>query len=607
MDFLKRLGSNILDYFKGPGDLSKLNPSSNAAGVINGLDFSKSNPIAEQANRNTQEQRVERPEVEYYEDRDDGFSYGTNNGNIIKRNRDGSPGTTYYNAQGGQNPAYNDMVRLRSSTSTKKNKVKAGSGQVDQYGRTSTREMGNPYIDASGKLVIPKTSFSGTTGSGGSGYTTVPSQGQSGTAGLGGGSAYNGVTSGVGTGGTSINTSEEDEESLGARSIEEVSGKITSDAVNSIGAPFNSTQFQPPEVPDIIDAGYISKVSESINKLKNSGTALSAADRESTIQSIMQNLVTAKQRLDQQQPVPENPVIDTQEQLDFLNSSEDPFGVKQAMDEFRDTQTNLGELQRTRVDLMKNVQALNEAYTPIIKDIKENPDLPKALARRRLEDLASSQKEVLEGFLNQLEIVNQQINDQDEMVNRQFQILSMTQNQEERARDNARQNLQLMISSGAIGGFSDADIKRTAQTLGISEKALRKAKEAALTPDVEIVTNEDANGNLVGIDKNTGKTMWSVAGMGKTGGENTKNQWQEENAEIDAARALLSSKDTATGIPYTDAGGYFTVEGLRLMLENTTLSRSRFLSEFGDRISPWNYNNYSLTPAEIKSLGYEPK
>src|SRR3990167_2360782 len=109
----------------------------------------------------------------------------------------------------------------------------------------------------------------------------------------------------------------------------------------------------------------------------------------------------------------------------FITQAGDQFGIKAEMDKFRAENTNLGELQKTRVELMKNVKALNEAFDPIIKDIKNNPDLPKGLAARRLKDLATSQKETLQGFLDQLEIVGQQIDDQNEVVNRQFQVVTL--------------------------------------------------------------------------------------------------------------------------------------------------------------------------------------
>lgn len=490
---------------------------------------------------------------------------------------------------------------------------KPTANKMDEFGRVSSQDAGIPYYTLQGNLIIPKTGFSGMSGQGGGGMavsTPMMKNGMQGDPG-GGGSAYTGLLGGVGTAPAGGNTSSDEElrkeEARKSGSVNLAGASPnTQRALEGITAPYQERQFSAPSVPDTIDAGYLQSVQESINKLSTSGASLSANDRQMYISQIANNLMAAKQKLDQQVPEMENPVLDTTEQMEWLEMSEDPFGAKSLMDQWRAENTDLGNLQKTRIDLMKNVQALNDAYKPILKDIKENPDLPKALARRRIEDLATTQKEVLTGFLDQLEIVNQQVDDQNEMVNRAFNIMTFAVGQADKAKDNARQTLSLMMSTGAIAGFTNEEISRYAQTLGVSKQTLQKAKDAALAPKYEIVTNEFADGSIRGIDKTTGKEIWRIQGAAKVGGSGSSaTQWETENSEIAAAREWMNKKIPNSGAPVTDANGYLTVEGFKFLLNNTTLSRDRFIKEMAGNISPWNSANYGLTPAERKSLGYE--
>lgn len=407
---------------------------------------------------------------------------------------------------------------VRSSTYTPE-----FSAPVDQFGRQSNSSVGEPYFDAKGNWIVPQQGFSGFSGAGGGEFSTPAFTGSNGAQGSNPNQLIRTMTATDSQGANPVTSDEEKRKKAAAEggSVSLSGGTnspVTASALRSINATQTTKQFLPPEVPNTIDAGYLATVKSSLDKLASSGSALSANDRQQVIDTISQNLIAAKTKLDQQVAVPANPVVDTQDQLAFMNNAQDPFGVKQLIDQYKAEQTNLGQLEGNRIELMKNIQALNDAYRPILKDIKDNPDLPKALARLRIEDLAKSQKETLQGFLDQLDIVKQEISDQNENVNRAFNIMSFASSQQNQAQDNMRANLQLMISSGAIGGFDDTELKQYAQALGVPLLGLTKARDAALKPKVDLVTNEFADGTLRGIDKNTGKVLWSIPGAAKAGG-----------------------------------------------------------------------------------------
>lgn len=571
MNFLSNLyntvktgAKNILSNISASWQTSTV--GQNMAGVINSINRKSTTP-------------VKRP-LEIYEVGQDNLAYGTNNPNIIAYNPTktggvNSPGTTFYNAQtpgsAGAENFNNSSYNLRPSTSMSGNTSTGGS----QGGtRQSTPQQGTAYKDASGKLVIPTQGFTGEMGQGGGGTVNSPVPGATGVSGAG---APGYRSTGQGTTSTAYNSLESDEEARKRANETIISRQVsapTAGALSALNAQGQQAPIEAPGVPDTIDAGFLTKIRDTLNSTINSG--LSEVDKQTVYSQLSQNLLTAKAKLDQRVVVPDNPVLDTQEQLDFLSQTADPFGVKQAMDDFRNSNTNLGALQVSRVEIMKNVQALNEAYRPIIDEIKENPNLPKALARRKLEGLAVTQKETLQGFLDQLSILNQQIDDQNEVVNRQFQIVNFSQNQANRAQDDLRANLSLMMNSGAIAGFDDADINRYAAALGVNPKTLMKARDKALEPELNIVTNEFADGSLRGIDQKTGKEVWRIAGAGQPAAQTV----QGESSGIQAQ--LLKSRnegDEADGV-YADPNLYAKLRSAAKM------SASEFDNRFGYLVNP---------------------
>lgn len=507
-------------------------------------------------------------------------------GSFSTYNPQTGPGTTYYNTNPQTVAAEQKAVNDQFWASTADIRPSTSSTYVqptDSYGRTSSTTEGDPYINAAGQYVIPSRGFTGIAGQGGAGQDIVNPQGNTGAIGSGS-SAHTGLLGSVGTGGGTTSQSDEQKRKKGETQLGTINlTKDTTNAANSILAPYNQSQLQIPNVPDVIDAGFISKTAEAINKL--SGASLSFNDRQETINLISQNLIAAKQKLDQQVAVPENPVVDTQEQLDFIQQGADPFGVKQAIDDFRATNTNLSQLQTTRVELMKNIQALNDAYKPIFKDIKDNPDLPKALARRRIEDLATTQKEVLQGFLDQMEITNQQIDDQNQVVNRQFQIVQLSQSAEEKAQTRISNQVKMMLDSGAIAGLTEYELSSLAQAANMPIAALKKAKEASLTPKVDIVTNEDANGNLVGVDKTTGKVVWKVPGMATT------TTSGESSAVLGQLQASIKSspdlKDMKGNVVIKGQTNQYADTALYSKLRSQAkMSASEFDGRFGYMVNP---------------------
>lgn len=415
---------------------------------------------------------------------------------------------------------------------------------VDQYGRQSTKAMGEQYYTSTGKLVTPKVAFSGVQGTGNNSIMS-PAFGaaSTGNPGIPGGSAFTGTLGAAGMYSSSpfSGTSESEEDKKTKSKMDELFGGqnrsvlgrnfiagITPGTTSGLSTPMANFAPNLPivapratvpsmDIPEVNPLQELDRLDQPENPVFKTAYAESPNDAVATDTTIQENFIKERTVLDQQYPVDEVPLItDTPEQELFIQQSEDPFGIQQALDEYKSSNTQLMKFESQRIDLMKNIQALNNAYTPIINDIKNNPDLPKALAARRLTDLNVKQKEVLIGFQNQLELVNQAISDQNEQVNRNFGILERAQSRAEREQDNARQLFGMLVSTGAIGGMSDSELKQLSGRTGIALNALKKAKTSANDPYKDIITETDNAGNVRGIDKKTGKVVWTVPGAGKS-------------------------------------------------------------------------------------------
>lgn len=466
-----------------------------------------------------------------------------------------SPRPAVTNPQGGNNGVNMGPITTSYSSGIQQPVGSTTSGRYDAYGRESNSTTGNPYQDSSGNWVIPSTAFSGMNGSGGQ-QVNSPNLSSSGVAtgsnaasGLGGFGGFGGFGGLGGLGGTSpfsgIYQTEEDKKRQDEFQKQFKTGGSTTPSTSSGGifngmfgnvpglnglnglfganpalasTPVTPQHNLPPlQAPNVNPTQNVNDLTQPTDPALNTSHAHSPNDVQAQNDAINQNFYSSKQQLDQKYPSDKGPLTtDTPEQDQFMQQSGDPYGVKAALDAYKASNTQLFALEAQRLDVLKNIQALNSAYTPIIQDIKNNPDLPKGLAARRLQDLNTKQKDTLTGFNNQLDLLNTSIGDQNQQVNRQFNIVQFSSNQAEKATDNARQFLQVLVSTGAIGGMSDKELASLSQQTGVPISGLQKARTSSNDPTKDIITETDDNGNVHGIDKKSGRTLWTVAGAGKS-------------------------------------------------------------------------------------------
>lgn len=278
--------------------------------------------------------------------------------------------------------------------------------------------------------------------------------------------------------------------------------------------------FQAPTTPSFDATGLQTRVNE-ISKILTSGKSLSAGTLQDYFNELGSIATGIKLELEKQSPLPQFLVVETQDQLNYLNQQ--PFNqrltLRQQMDGLRG-QLGLPGLEKNRIDLMQQIQATNEAFQKVIDDINENPDLPKGLAKRRVQELQNQLKTRITQLTGQLEITQRQITDANDVLNREFGIAKEERLEEERQRDNARSILNSLISSKGITSLSEGDLTSLASAAGLTTAQARAIQNAVKQGQREysnFVTKEDAAGNLnvIGIKSDgTSQLLSTIKGVG---------------------------------------------------------------------------------------------
>jgi acyl transferase domain-containing protein len=187
---------------------------------------------------------------------------------------------------------------------------------------------------------------------------------------------------------------------------------------------------------------------------------------------------------------PPKPVLDlTPEQNDVVT------GDTELQKFVKDIATSMGKdkLQEQRIDLLNQMAAVQKAYGQVIDQIKDNPNLPKGLAARRLTEVFEDQKFAVNSILSQLDVIDQQLDDIDDEIDRQLGIYEYEQTRADKELERKQQQWQYMVDSGAVAGLTDAELARWAQLTGMPVEAMKAVKSASLegTADYDLTYDVD--------------------------------------------------------------------------------------------------------------------
>lgn len=237
-----------------------------------------------------------------------------------------------------------------------------------------------------------------------------------------------------------------------------------------------STGFAAGAAPGTLDlAGMQTRINEISRALASPGVQTSA-QALSNFQDILQGF---KAQLDAQAPTPPQGLVqETPSQIAAIAFSPDPLGLRQQMDQRRQ-ELGLPSLEGQRLDLMKTIHATVQAFRKIVEDIHNNPELPASLARRRIEMFTRENARILEDMQGQLGLIQAEIKQRNDLLDRDFQITRLEREDREREKDNARQFINILISSRSIAQADDASLARLAAQAGVSPSLLQSAKRSA--------------------------------------------------------------------------------------------------------------------------------
>lgn len=259
-------------------------------------------------------------------------------------------------------------------------------------------------------------------------------------------------------------------------------------------------------IGDQVDLGNLEQLRQRARDLldQHGAEAVTMPEFKANVQAM---LAAGIENLKKIQPTPPEPVVDTQEQADFLNA-QDPTQQQSMRSFMDDTRRALGmpDMERQRVDVMQQLQVVQETYQRVIDDIKTNPNLPKGLASRRLTEVFEDQKFAANALLAQLQMIDTQLSDANARLNQEMGIYEYEQNQNEKERQRRIDQFGYLVDSGAVAGLSDKEIRQWAAITGIPEDAIRAAKDAKNTTekDYDVKWENDEFGNTYQViyDKN---------------------------------------------------------------------------------------------------------
>ena len=498
MDFLKNIGSNIVtgakDILGRVSGIAKTASSggSQAASVGQSMNFPVTDPIA---------------------------------GSIVSGKL---PGPGVVQAGGAPNPVfpdlglftntpgYNSLSRYTQQTS----QVNPAAYQTPTCYYSSIRSAAPVSQSVGGKSVAVVTPQAASGEQGQSGQGTVGLQGQiissQGATGLtGGGSNFTGLLGGSGglntpASGTTITEDKKVEEArqriLAKQTQTENTGGAVGESVQRqydnlyVKGPRTESPITTPNIPGEIVPTDLQSIMDQTQAFLRTPQAESVSDLQSVVTSLNEVIQKTREQIEATRATPQEPIKETPEQLLWKEQlpPEERQTITALMDQAR-RDLGLPQIETNILDTMKNIESINTTFQQFFEDVKNNPDLPKGLARRRLEFLDKEYKSKMDSFSSLLERLTEQRTQANDTLDRQFNIIKAEKDETERMADNKRGTLELLITSGAIGGFNEDDIIRWSKEVGIPTSALRKMREVANNPKLEV--RGDLKNGLYSVDK----------------------------------------------------------------------------------------------------------
>jgi glycerophosphoryl diester phosphodiesterase len=422
----------------------------------------------------------------------------------LKRAEDARKARGERDVASGKGPLSKPITSARPASSSKSKTTTTSDGYTYRTTPSGERELVSGPGQAGG-AGISSQQFGGS--SGGSSVNFTPFAGAQGDAG-GGRSSFTGLLGAAGTGALSIPVSTEDE----AERFENILRTAKSTPATVENTFFNQLfpsekKPAPQSVPPTerigdVETGPSTDATSLGTQTTTTGTTPSLATIQEQLDQIRNRALELREQEEMVDPTPPEPIVETIAQLEALSlaAQGNDLSFREQFDEIQKS-SGLTGLQAERIDLLKNVNAANDAIMEVYEDIKTNPDFPKGLAARRLADVTDKHKIAIQSFLGQLDVVNQMISDANTFVNRELQILEADEQRQRQARQDLQQLWKFLGDMGALGALSDNHIDMFSDGLGIPNSALKKAVANAQKSNTTFDLRSGVGGSLYQIER----------------------------------------------------------------------------------------------------------
>ena len=209
-------------------------------------------------------------------------------------------------------------------------------------------------------------------------------------------------------------------------------------------------------------------------------------------------------------PSPNEPMFDKEGLVDLLpvdpNARQKSLNTLQAYEqqEYENLQRELGipGLNKNYADELVNLEAGEQTYAMFIKDIQDNPEFPKRLAQRRILEVEKARDINLGAIRARIDLIKTEILAKREelgdrmgitqrSVQREFTAQQQTKQEEERKRDNARNRIDQLRSSLALGDLADEELRVLASEAGYTFGSLQKLASAVASKKTRDITEAD--------------------------------------------------------------------------------------------------------------------
>jgi len=337
------------------------------------------------------------------------------------------------------------------------------------------------------------------------GYSYTPYQAPSGVSGV---SAHTGLLGGVsaGLGLPSVSQDEKEktieipqgatlsgiaqQQGLSLQQLLAANPQITDPNVIRAGEQLRIPQPQPQptglKLPSIITregALDLTAAETGISQIKDLLKSPLTKQTQSQVMEYLENTKnTLLQGLQQLQPLPDEPmpkpefVADDEKELDYLDKT--PKQQYEDLARIVGLPTTIKDLENT----YKELQATDQAFNSIIKDINSDPDFPKGLARRRIQAIEEEKGVRIKALQSKLELLKTMLTLKREEFKDRLGItekaIAREQERKEQERKTAQDEVQRLISSEGISEMSDTELAQLAQAAGYTLSSLKRIRDA---------------------------------------------------------------------------------------------------------------------------------